>query len=388
MRQTWMRKILLFSVTLAVLASCTKPEYSSDEPFEAELQTNMYVVSEGNMLYALNPMTGDVRWKFYDINGISYEPLALNSYVFVNTPAAVLKLNALDGNVVDTVIYADNGNGKTPLGPLNGQGDFIYVPYKQTVNGQDVSNVVKYNYQTREETGWAVPIGGNVLPTSPIIFGKQILIPFALGATLRSVEDAAVNPWLNTGDVISTPNNPTTDGISVFATSGNSLVAYSFDNGAELWRYDAPATINTSPILYGGNILFGCNDNKVYCIDSIAHQPRWTFLTDERVFCSPYAYEQTIYFGSNDHYFYAVNVDDGTLKWKYRTGALVKSSPIAYEGMVYVGSFDQNMYAFDTTGALRWKYQVNGLIDKSPAIYDPMNNNKQVYPAVSGLSSQ
>lgn len=382
MRQVWMRKILLFSMSLVVLASCTKPEYSTDEPFVAELQTNMYVVSEGSILYALDPATGDMRWKFHDLAGITFEPLALGDYVFVNTPANVLKLNAITGDIVDTLI--SNTKNKTPNGPLNGEGNFVYVPYTAVENGTPVSVVSKFNYTNNEETSWKLNGGG--LTTSPVIFGKTILVPFAGELKVVSTEDANALLW---SEAVTNVNNPATDGVNVFITSGNTLSVYNFEKGGLVWSYTAADEINTSPILYGGNILFGCNDNKLYCIDSIARAPRWTFLTDERIFSSPYAYDQTIYFGSNDHYFYAVNVDDGSLKWRYRTNALIRTSPIAHEGTVYIGSYDQHVYAFDTSGAMNWKYLTNGLLDKSPAIFDPMNNsNKQIYSAVSGLSSQ
>jgi len=101
---------------------------------------------------------------------------------------------------------------------------------------------------------------------------------------------------------------------------------------------------------------------------------------------SAYADEQVVYFGSYDNYMYAVNIIDGQLKWRYRANALIKSSPIVTNGVAYFASYDQHMYAFDTSGLLKWKFRVNAPVDMSPVA----NNldNKVVYPAVSGLSSQ
>lgn len=398
MRHTWMRKTLLFLMTVVVLGACTKPEYSSDEPFEAELQTNLYIASEGDMLYALNPVNGATRWKYYEGRGITFEQLAIGDFVFVPTTTNVIKLSAITGKVLDSFPAIDQTTAATKIiGAITGEGNSVYIAYEHIpADGSPTERrYEKFDINNTDvpkaNTGWALKLNTSgpipvTIPTSPVIFGNNIMVPFSTELRLISINDANAFVW-NTQTA--NPNNPTTDGVTVFATNGNTLNAYSYEDGTVQWTYVAPEIINTSPILYGGNILFGCNDNKLYCIDSIARQPRWTFQTDERVFGSPYAYDQTIYFGSNDHYFYAVNIEDGSLEWKYRTGALIRSSPVAYDGTVYIGSYDQNMYAFDTSGTLKWRFQTNGLIEKSPGIFDPMKSGqKQIYSAVSGLSGQ
>lgn len=398
MRHTWMRKTLLFLMTAVVLSACEKPEYSSDEPLEAELETNLYIASEGNMLYALNPANGGTRWTFYEGRGITYEPLALGNSVFVPSTSNVLRLNAITGKVIDSFPDMQDDNIFTTkiTGALAGEGNYIYITFDMITGGQTTTRTFKYDYTKTGEPikipeNWQIlldEVAGTptTIPTSPIIYGNNILLPISDRIRLNSTADP--NAYVYEIPT-ACPHNPTTDGVHLYNVNGNTLTAYNYEDGTTLWTYVAPEVINTSPIQYGGNIIFGCEDNKVYCIDSIAQQPRWVFKTDERVYSSPYAYDQTVYFGSNDHYFYAVNIEDGSLKWKYRTGALIKSSPVAYEGTVYVGSYDQNMYAFDTSGALKWRFQTNGLIKNSPAIYDPMKSGqKQIYSAVSGLSSQ
>lgn len=380
MRQSWMKNIFLFSAVMLVFASCANKEFSKDEPLIPEQKPTLYISSESNMLYALNPENGDVRWKFYDANGIVYEPLALDKYVFVTTTRYVIRLNAIDGKPIDTVV----GGNYYPDGPPVGDNQYIYLP-KREADASKPRFIQKYDFKNNADVGWTLPTGTNsIITSSPVMFGGDILFTYSDKMILVSANDASSLIWtISTG----IKSNPVVDGVNVFITAANDVVAYSYQTGLQSWNFTAPDQLLTSPILYGGNILYGCADNQLYCVDSIAHTPRWTFKTDERVFSSPYAYDQTIYFGSNDHYFYAVNVNDGSLKWKYRTNGLIKSSPIAYNGMVYVASYDQNIYAFDTTGALRWKYQLNGLADKSPVFYDP-GISKGIYPAVSGMSTQ
>lgn len=389
MRQSWIRNIFLFSTLVALASSCKKPDYSIDEPLPATQSTTLYIVSEGNLLYAMNPVSGVVKWEFYLERGILHEPLALGEHVFVTTTNNVYRLSAITGKVVDSVISDPPTTTTITNGNVTGAGNAIYVPVVQTVNGlPPASKMLLVDYLTDDQYKlpvWEVPLPG-IVPTSPVLFRDLILTASGSELILHSLaSNPAVSVWNVSG--LTGQNNPTLDGETVYVTAGNELKAIDLTTGIALWSYTAPAAIETSPIIYGGNVIFGCTDNNLYCIDRIAQTPRWVFVTKERIYGSAYAYEQVIYFGGNDHYFYAVNINDGSLKWRYRTDALIRSSPIAYNGKVYVGGYDQYLYAFDTSGSLAWKHRVNGLIDKSPVLYDN-DNNKQVYPAISGLSVQ
>lgn len=395
MRLNWTRSILVFSAAVVLATSCTKPEFSKDEPLIEEQQDNLYIISDGNILYALNPKTGAVRWKYHDLRGMPWEPLALDGYVFVVVPKNVLKLDARNGKVVDSFFaLSATVTDYSVLGPVIGQGNYVYVPYSITQTGSGTTNNLAQfdhtiagapktplNFSTPIPTGLpSVP----VLPTSPLILGNKMLIPWQAKLDLVQIAPTAPLAWSNTG---ANPNNPVTDGQVVYVCSGSLLGAFDLNTGVQLWSYNAGDFISTSPIVFGRNVIFGCEDNKLYCIDPDAQAPRWIFETNERIYGSPFAYDQTVYFGGNDHHFYALNIIDGSVKWKYRTGALIRSSPIVYKGMVYIGSYDQTMYAFDTSGALRWKHALNNLINQSPVLYDA-EAKVGVYPAVSGLSAQ
>lgn len=391
MRQSWTRSVLLFSAVVALAASCTKPEFSTDEPLLPVQEDNLYIVSEGNILYALNPKTGDVRWKYHDLRGLPYEPLALGEYVFVTLPHNVLKLNAINGKVVDSIFNPTAASSTyVILGPSTGRDNNVFVQYEVTDNNGNTQR----KFDQFDHTSTQVPkqpvnfsmtiTGTSTIPSTPVFLGNKMLIPYTDKMELVSLAPGAPLAWSNTGAV---PNNPVTDGQVVYVAAGSLLGAFDLNTGAQLWSYNAGDFISTAPIVFGRNVIFGCEDNKLYCIDPDAQQPRWIFETNERIYGSPYAYDQTVYFGGNDHHFYAINIIDGTVRWKYRTGALIKSSPVTHDGTVFIGSYDLNFYAFDTSGALKWKRALNGLIDRSPVVYDA-EDKKGIYPAVSGLSAQ
>src|SRR5690606_12331398 len=65
MLQGWMRKILLFSTSLVLLASCKDPEFSLDEPLVEEERSAIYINGQNNFLYALDPNTGERIWEHF-----------------------------------------------------------------------------------------------------------------------------------------------------------------------------------------------------------------------------------------------------------------------------------------------------------------------------------
>ncbi len=388
MRLSWTRSILLFSAAAVFATSCTKPEFSSDEPLIAEQGDNLYIVSEGNILYALDPKSGDVRWKYHDLRGIPYEPLAIDEFVFVTTPKNVLKLNAINGKLVDSIFTPapPQITDYNVLGPVTGEGKYVFVPYELigTAGGNFYSQFDHSSTDIpKQPVNFTQPLTATI-PTTAITLGSKQLIPFSDKLSLTSIGIGAPIAWTQPG---SNDNNPVTDGQVAYVCRGSELIAYDLNDGTQLWTFAAGGPINTSPIVFGRNVIFGSTDNNVYCIDPDAQAPRWVFKTNERIYSSPYAYDQTVYFGGNDHHFYAINIIDGSVRWKYRTGALIKSSPIVHDGTVYIGSYDLHLYAFDTSGALKWKRALNGLIDRSPVIYD-VDSKRGVYPAISGLSTQ
>lgn len=390
MRVTWTRSLLLFSAAVVFATSCTKPEFSSDEPLKAVQEDNLYIISRANTLFAIDPVTGAQRWNFNDSRGLPYAPLALGEYVFVAVPTNILKLSAITGEVVDSIFDpVATTSIYSIIGPPTGRDNFVFVQYEVTN-----SSGTKRYFDQFDHTSTTVPrtpvnfstllTGTTSIPTTPVFLGNKMLIPYDTKTELVSLAPGAPLAWSNTG---ANPHNPVTDGQVMYIVAGSLLGAFDLNSGVQLWSYNAGDFISTSPIIFGRNVIFGCEDNKLYCIDPDAQAPRWIFETNERIYSSPYAYDQTVYFGGNDHYFYAINILDGSVKWRYRTGALIKSSAIAHEGMVYIASYDLNFYGFDTSGALKWKRALNGLIDQSPVLYD-VGAQKGVYPAISGLSTQ
>jgi outer membrane protein assembly factor BamB len=52
----------------------------------------------------------------------------------------------------------------------------------------------------------------------------------------------------------------------VVSIDAHTIHALRADSGKELWQYTADARVDSSPVLHGDLLLFGCTDGKVYCL--------------------------------------------------------------------------------------------------------------------------
>lgn len=379
MRQSWMRNILLFSTAMVLLASCKDPVFSVDPPLTPTPRTAVYINGQNNFLYALDPKTGERIWeKFFGINKILQEPLVMKNHVVVNTNEGIVRLNADNGFVVDTIRTVEfDGAKRRVTGMICGKDNMLYT-------ATDNNYLVGYNTDGKSVMWRATYSGTATMTNTGTIYGNLLIVN--LSGTLYAINKGAGTEvrWTS---AIPASNDPVVFPPYVYVLDKTGILhALDLETGVEQWTYETGAPTESSPIVYGGNIIYGADNNNLYCIDPIAKQPRWMFTTKERIQGSAYAYEQAVYFGSFDNYMYSVNIIDGQLKWRYRAEALIKSSPVVTNGMAYYASYDQHMYAFDTSGQMKWKFKVNAPVDYSP-VYNNLDN-KPVYPAPSGLSTQ
>jgi len=150
---------------------------------------------------------------------------------------------------------------------------------------------------------------------------------------------------------------------------------------AEKWYFSTGDDIDSSPAIDKSRVVFGCNDNKVYCIRASDGGFIWSYTTGNDVISSPCIYKNYVYVGSNDGYFYCLNLTDGSLVWRYRNPTNLQAwqaSPCAVDDVIYTACNDGRVYAFDyATGAIKlgWPFLIgnNVVVYSSPAI-DTENN--------------
>lgn len=177
----------------------------------------------------------------------------------------------------------------------------------------------------------------------------------------------------------------------------------------KLWEQVFTADIDSSPTVivgknhYGqdfeniGDVVFGCDDGKVYCLNGATGQVRWSYATAAMIKGTPalrdinYDGLIDVVVGSNDSNVYALKVASGvpSLFKTFKTGNMVESSPVCADQTgdlipeVVVGSFDGKLYAFaGGTGNLLVSYDTGAAIKATPSLED-FNNDKRLDVLVS-----
>jgi outer membrane protein assembly factor BamB len=381
---------VVFTFSASLLVSCKqKKDYSKDEPLEPSYSPSLFIGSQNQYIYALNPQTSEKKWEYNVKANIVATPLIFNKkYLVLAKPDSMIVLDVNNGKQVKTI----NING------LNLESSFIqdgnqyvigsYITDASSSSGfyfrTDLEKLIQVGYLDSNFTKF---YSSSITTATPTIYNGMlyvaginevnaynILTPFSGGWTspLPSAGSMSSSP------VVSYPY------VYVGGIDGK-LYALNIADGTVGWTFATAASILSSPIVYGGNIIFGSSDFNLYCIDSAAKAPRWVVPTKDRIVSSPFAYNQTVYFASYDYTFYAVDIIDGHAKWQYPTGKLIKSSPVAQGNAVYVGSFDKYLYKFDTTGNLSWKKNIDGLIESSPVLFDL---DRAYYPSITGMANK
>jgi outer membrane protein assembly factor BamB len=374
MPQRWMKYLAFFTAATLLISACRKSEFSKDEKLPETFSSSLFITSQNQFLYALNPTTGKKQWEYNVDRHVESTPVVIGDFLYIPTADTLIKIDAKRGKEIKKYWY--------------GNSNFFKFASSPTINGAVMYigslNDTMYALNTvDDQIIWKTPVGTGGIVSSPTIYNNLLIFGAGNTVTALDIANNGAISWQFTagGKVTSSP--VVSDPFVFVGSHDGKMNVLNANTGVLVWDYATSAPILSSPIVYGGNLIFGSNNNNLYCIDTAARKERWIFKTEDRVVSSPVADRNTIYFGSYDYNFYALNVIDGQEKWRYKTNALIKASPLIHNGIVYFGSHDKHMYALDSSGVLQWKHNVNGLIESSPVIWDLQ---KAYYPTISGLS--
>lgn len=164
-------------------------------------------------------------------------------------------------------------------------------------------------------------------------------------------------------------STPVIDGTIVYAGNLDSnLYALNMIDGKLKWKFRTQGIIRSTVCISGNQLFLLSGDGNLYSLDKSSGKTIWTFKTNgdkpydifDYFQSSPVISGQVIYFGCGDGNVCAVNLN-GKLVWKYQTGDVVHSTPAISNGKLFVGSFDGYVYALDVnSGSLIWKFKSVG----------------------------
>lgn len=207
--------------------------------------------------------------------------------------------------------------------------------------------------------------------------------------------------------------------------TGGFVVAWDAANGAELWRHEM-APVESSPLVLDGTVYIGGWDARVYALDAMTGDVRWSTETDAQIvssaslvegdltatgqpaivigtnggslyqldaatgdvnwrarsnerlgsgreyfYATPTVAYGRVYIGNTDGWMYAFGAETGKLLWAKEAGTYVYTAAVAAEGTIYIGTYDGYVVAYDAaTGAERWRVEVPGAVHGAPTLMD------------------
>ncbi|WP_118951766.1 outer membrane protein assembly factor BamB family protein [Taibaiella helva] len=367
--------------TVAGLSSCK--DYSPDEPLPDVYTRTLFVASNNQIVYAIDPINPNDKWKWkFPVDGeVQATPLLYNKNVYIATLAGNLyRVDAQYGKLQTNRSF---GAGEPIAGTPIVRDGILYVTAGSKIYALDPGSLSDIPTITPYD------IGGTIVasPTTHNIPGQEPKAIFVAGMNNKIV---ALKPdlsliWERTPDEAGAfYSSPCVANDSFIYIGNDNGFVYSFkiQDGTDKWKFPTGGQVRSSPIQIGGNVLVGSNDRYLYSVDSATGLTRWKVLTGDGVQSSPSVFNQYVYFGSFDGNMYCVDIIDGNVKWQMKTFGLIKSSPTIYNGDVYFGSFDKNLYRLDAMdGSQKFVFNINGQMATSPII-DTLGG--AAVPSISG----
>ena len=157
-------------------------------------------------------------------------------------------------------------------------------------------------------------------------------------------------------------NSPVAFGGSFFYTSPNYITEVDPLSGEERVKRHISYTVNSysKPLVTDKYYIVGTTDKGVVAFNRREdYREMWNFRTNPAlIYTAPYTkdfqltvesspllYAGDVYFGANDGYVYCVNAETGVFKWRFNTGSPNLASPVIESGVLYIADFAGNIWA-------------------------------------------
>ncbi len=318
----------------------------------------IYLASTDGRLYAFTSR-GILRWTFAAGDAIFATPAIspdgtvllgdlAGTYYAVRPDGSLRWSHQLTGGLLERRVTAPPlvaDSGQSFVGSWN---DRFYS------FGPDGSLLWTYIFEGEGQIGAApaLDLAGNVyLATHDPANKSNIAVykfdPASSAVAWKFTEDMGVDR----NRIISSPAIDASRGrLYVGAARDNDGCLYAIDlaGGKLAFKTDFPKGIISSPaIAKDGTLFAGCLDGRLYALDPVTGNTRWSFDTG-----APYVMGSptvdgagVIYVGDSDGVLHAISAS-GLKQWNYHLGSNISSAPsIADDGTVYVTSFDSTLYA-------------------------------------------
>ena len=336
----------------------------------------VYIGSNDGFLYALNAITGKLRWKYGTNEEIYSSPTLKDGVVYVGS--------------IDGYLYAlDAGTGKLKWRrALNG--GVASAPIVS--NGAVYANSAVDFFALQASTGnilWSVR--NNYEINNSVVSGDNVYVPtFSPGLICYDAISGVQKWWVNTGIIRGNP--ALADNTLYLGTEFDRLIAVDAATGTIKWKYRDQdyGSHSHHPTVYKDAVFIG-GSNKLYSFNRATGSLNWSLAIEQNTFLSPVASENVIYSASATGAVFAIDAITGAQKWRTVTYAnnpqniSSTSTPhaTAANGSVFVGGYDNYVYSLDASnGGVQWQFRTNGGVFSGACVVD--NNGNTFHAGISG----
>ncbi|HEX5711835.1 MAG TPA: PQQ-binding-like beta-propeller repeat protein [Solirubrobacterales bacterium] len=165
------------------------------------------------------------------------------------------------------------------------------------------------------------------------------------------------------------------------------VVKLDTENGKVVWKKPLPGRAESSPVVIGRSLYFGCEDGNLYSLNTVNGKIRWSTPLGGPIKSAPAYYGGKLFVGDYGGYMNAVDAESGALVWQSgslgpgfgASGAFYSTPAVAY-GRVYAGNNDGRVYSFETSdGDAAWSYSTGGYVYSGPAVANTRHSPPTVF---------
>jgi outer membrane protein assembly factor BamB len=165
------------------------------------------------------------------------------------------------------------------------------------------------------------------------------------------------------------------------------IVKLDAKTGRIIWKKVLPGRAESSPVVIGNSVYFGCENGELFSLSTVNGNVRWSTPLGGPVKSAPAYYGGRLYVGDYGGYMNAVDAKTGKLIWQssalgpgFGGSGEFYSTPAVAFGRVYAGNNDDRVYSFDLkTGELAWTYSTGGYAYSGPTVASTVHSPPTVY---------
>ena len=165
------------------------------------------------------------------------------------------------------------------------------------------------------------------------------------------------------------------------------IIKLNAQTGKTIWKHPLPGRAESSPLVLGRTVYFGCENGYLYALSTGRGDIRWATQLGGGVKAAPAFRDGVLYVGDYGGHMNAVDAGNGRLIWQSGslgpgfggTGEFYSTPAVAF-GRVYAGNNDGRVYSYDQKdGALAWTHSTGGYVYSGPTVAQTRHTAPTVY---------